>query len=176
MTASKIIAFILGILMIGIGIYVLTVPGIVPLTLGWFIAINMIIDAIAGIIIWNEHRKAGASSGFELAAAIISLIFGLILICNGALQLFVDVVFIYIAAIMFVVIGIIRIVLSIKARKLKDGSGKLWWLALIVGILMVICGIISFFNPLGLAIAIGITFGLNIIFAGTDLIFLALAV
>ena len=104
--------------------------------------------------------------------------FGIVLLGSTALQLVVDMAIVYIAAAWLVVIGILRIVHAARVRKLRKALdaeilGKRWWLMMLIGILLVIGGILSFINPTGLIIAIGILFGLNIIVAGAHLIAVA---
>lgn len=76
------------------------------------------------------------------------------------------------------ILGIIRIILASKLHKVRKGLdaqilGRRWLPIMIVGILLVVCGVMSLFNPSGLIIALGIIFGLNIIVAGANLITVA---
>jgi uncharacterized membrane protein HdeD (DUF308 family) len=178
MKASRIITIILGILMIGTGIYCLCTPALTYMALGYIVGVNMVIDAIGGIILWHERKKAGDADGWALAGAVASLVFGVILTCSTAFQWIVDLAIVYLAAIWIIVIGILRIVHAVRVHKLRKALdaeilGSRWWLVLIVGILMVVCGVFSLFNPSGLIIAIGVNFGLNIIIAGANLIAVA---
>ena len=78
-------------------------------------------------------------------------------------------------------LGIIRIVHAFHLRRIKRASdefglggviGSDWWIALILGILLVIFGIIVILNPLlGLGV-IGVLVGCSIITAGVNLIYL----
>lgn len=178
MRTSRIITFILGIFMILTGIYCLFNPAMTYMTLGYVVGINMIVDAVGGIIVWHERKKEGSADGWALAGAIASLVFGVILIGSTALQLIVDMTIVYLAAIWLIVIGIIRIILANKLHKVRTALdaeilGRRWWLVMIAGILLVICGVLSLFNPSGLIVAIGIHFGLNIIIAGANMIAVA---
>jgi uncharacterized membrane protein HdeD (DUF308 family) len=101
----------------------------------------------------------------------------IVLTGRDALQLVVDMTIIYMAAIWLIIIGVIRIILSLKLRQLgalqdTDAKylGRHWWLVLIMGILLIVCGVFSLMNPAGLIIAIGINFGLNIMISGFNLI------
>lgn len=177
MNAKRIITLILGIILIITGIYCLMAPALTYMTLGYLIGLNMAADAIGGILLWFERRKDGVADGWALAGAIISFIFGIILVGSNVMQLFVDIAIVYMAAIWLIITGIIRIILSSRMRMLKsvedEGAkylGRHWWLVLIMGILLIVCGAFSMFNPAGLIIAIGINFGLNIIISGFNLI------
>ena len=179
MKGTRIILIILGIIMIVTGIYCLLSPALTALTLGYIVGINMIIDAVGGIILWSDRRKAGISDGWALVGAILSLVFGFILTGSAAMQLALDMAIVYIAAVWMVAMGIIRIVFAIRLRKVSDALdaellGRNWGLILITGILLVVCGLFGFANPAGMIIAIGINLGLNVIIAGADLIAIAL--
>ena len=178
MKTSRIVTFILGIVMIITGMYCLMNPVMTYMTLGYVVGVNMIIDSVGGIILWHERKKEGMSSGWELAGAIASLVFGIILIGSTAMQLIVDMIIVYLAAIWLIVVGVIRIMVALrihKVRKALDAEilGRRWWLILIAGILLIVCGVLSLFNPTGLIVAIGINFGLNIIIAGANMIAVA---
>ena len=175
MRASRVITIILGFFMIIAGFYCLFNPAITYLTLGYVIGVTMIFDAIGGLIFWNERKKKGLSDGWALVGAIASLVFGIVLIGSAALQLLMDMAIIYLVAIWLVVIGVIRIFLANKLRKTKDAQvaellGRHWLLLMIAGILLVICGILSFMDPTGLIVALGIHFGLNVIIVGANMI------
>ena len=164
--------------MIVTGVYCLFTPAMTYLTLGYIVGINMIIDSIGGILLWRERKKEGVADGWALAGTIASLIFGIILIGSAALQLIVDMTIVYLAAAWLIVVGIIRVILAVKLHRVKKALdaeylGRRWWLVMLIGILLIICGVLSLFNPSGLVIAIGINFGLNIIVAGANLIAVA---
>ena len=175
MSLSRIVTFILGILMIMTGMFCLMNPAITYMTLGYIIGINMIVDAIGCIVIWNERKNQGESDGWMLAGAILSLLFGIALIGSNAMQIAVDMIIVYIAAIWLILIGIISVVLSNRLRTFQNAPGsedigKRWWLPLITGVLLIICGVLGFVNPAGLIVAIGIQMGLTIIILGVNLI------
>ena len=77
-----------------------------------------------------------------------------------------------------VVSGIIRIIRGVQLRKLQkalqtQAIGSRWWLVLLTGILLVAFGVLSFSDPSGLMVAIGINFGINIIVSGVGLVAVA---
>ena len=180
-TFAKILSIILGVLMIGSGIYCLATPGLTFMTLGVIIGFDMIADAIGNIFTWKERRDRGLADGFTLAGAIVSLIFGLMLLGSGVMQLSVDLFVAYAAANWLIVIGILRLVRSIKLQQINQTADanegtRLWWVVLINGILLILLGVMSMMNPSITALAIGTMMGLNVLFAGISLISLAFAV
>ena len=181
MTMRKIISVILGVLMIAAGIYCFFTPvetsSIIPFVLG----IVMIVDGIGRIVTWFDIRGAMRQSAWVLVSAILSLLFGLLLIFSPVLQMSIGVSVILLTGWWLLALGIIRIVHAFHLRRIKRASdefglggviGSDWWIALILGILLVIFGIIVILNPLlGLGV-IGVLVGCSIITAGVNLIYL----
>ena len=117
-----------------------------------------------------------------LVSAVVSLIFGLMLVLSPVLQMSVGVFVILLTGWWILALGIIRIVHAFHLLKLKKESdgfgfsemlGSNWWIALILGALLTIFGVIVILNPmLGLGV-IGVLVGCSVITAGINLIFLA---
>ena len=178
MKAARILTLILGVMMIVTGVYCLFTPAMTYLTLGYIVGFNMMMDAIGGIATWSDRRRLGIADGWTLAGSIASLAFSVILLGSAAMQLAVDLMIVYIAAMWLVVSGIIRIIRGVQLRKLQkalqtQAIGSRWWLVLLTGILLVAFGVLSFSDPSGLMVAIGINFGINIIVSGVGLVAVA---
>ena len=166
MTARKTLFVILGILMILAGITCFFTP----------IETSSVIP-----FIWFSIREYAPQSGWVLASSIISLVFGLMLTTSPMLQVSVGVFVVLMTGWWILALGVIRIVHAFHLLKLKresDGFGfgeKLgsnWWIALILGALLTIFGIIVILNPmLGLGV-IGVLVGCSVITAGINLIYL----
>ena len=175
MRTSRIITIILGVVMIVTGVYCLFTPAMTYLSVGYIVGFNMVLDAVGGIVTWSDRKNRGTADVWTLIGAILSLIFGVILLGSAAMQLIVDMMIVYIAAAWLTVIGVIRIIRAAKLRKIHKEFethilGKRWWVIMLMGIALVACGVFSFAKPSGLMIAIGINFGVNIIAAGACLI------
>ena len=175
MKASRIITVLLGVAMVAAGIYCLCNPAMTTLSLGYVVGVTMIVDAISGILLWRGRRALGFADGWTLAAAIASLVFGIVLTGSAALQLAVDMTIVYMAAIWLIVIGIMRVIFALRIHRARAVTGvqmlgRRWWVLLLVGLLLIACGIFSLANPSGLIVAIGTIFGLSILVAGLNLI------
>lgn len=180
MTARKILTVVLGVLMIVGGIYCMFTPAATYMALGFVVGFNMLLDGIGNIAMWSQEHKAGRASGWHLAAAIISLVFGIVLLASTSMQAVVDIVIAYMVATWLVFMGVDRIVLSVRMRKVHKTLdtpiiGKRWWLVLIMGILMLVCGAVSIFDPTALALTIGVSMGIAIVVSGASLISVATA-
>ena len=118
----------------------------------------------------------------QLALAnLLPLIFGLMLAFSPVLQMSIGVFVILLTGWWILALGIIRIVHAFHLLKIKRESegfgfgeiiGSNWWIALILGILLTIFGLIVILNPmLGLGV-IGVLVGCSVITAGVNLIYL----
>ena len=111
----------------------------------------------------------------------LSLIFGLMLAFSPVLQMSVGVFVALLTGWWILALGIIRIVHAFHLLKIKRESdgfgfgemlGSNWWIALILGALLTIFGVIVILNPmLGLGV-IGVLIGCGVITAGINLIYL----
>ena len=170
MTARKTLFVILGILMILAGITCFFTPVETSSVIPFIFGLAMVIDGIGRIIAWFSIREYAPRSGWVLASSIISLVFGLILTTSRWWIL---------------ALGIIRIVHAFHLLKIKRESpdfvfgemiGSNWWVALILGLLLGVLGVIVILNPLlGLGV-IGVVVGCGMITAGINLIFLSTSV
>ena len=173
MTARKTLFVILGILMILAGITCFFTPVETSSVIPFIFGLAMVIDGIGRIIAWFSIREYAPRSGWVLASSIISLVFGLILTTSPMLQMWI------------LALGIIRIVHAFHLLKIKRESpdfvfgemiGSNWWVALILGLLLGVLGVIVILNPLlGLGV-IGVVVGCGMITAGINLIFLSTSV
>ena len=178
---SKICTIILGIAMACMGIYCIATPGATYMELGYVIGLSMLLDGIGRCIEWWQSRKTGEASGLSLATAIISLVLGIILIGNNAMQIAVDVFIAYLAAIWVLALGIIRVCFALKARKVHKEFdtlilGKHWGVALAYGIILIVLGLICLANPSITIFSIGLGIGLSILVTGTNLITLGVSI
>lgn len=180
MTARRVLTAILGVLTIIAGFFCLMWPGLTYTSLVWMIGIVMIVDGIANIISWSDRRDLGLADGWSLAGAIVSILFGIVLVVSNLMQVVMDVFVAYMVAAWLFIYGIIRIVMAFKLRSARKALGSgvdavapRWGWVLCMGILMVICGIIGFFNPMSMMLAVGVVAGIAIVIFGADLIMMA---
>ena len=175
MKLVKILTVILGILIVIGGLYCVFYPGLTYLGLGYVIGVAMLLDAVGRFHAWWQFKKQGEADGWMLAGAILSAVFGLVLIGNNAAQLSVDVFIAYMIGIWILTHAVITIVRAFRARKFHKKlntvyAGKHWWLGLLIGILMCIFAILSLMNPGIIMTAIGTFIGLGVVVAGANLI------
>lgn len=155
---------ILGVMMIISGFTFMVTPLVTFLNVGYFIAVLALVYGIAGIIRAIVNKSFGAVFVFD----ILSTLFGIIVLCFPQLILVVDGVNLVMAAVWFILMGIVSIISAVQVTK-ASGS-KLWIFQMIFGILGILIGIFSFFNPLVLAISLGIMIGIYFIETGVTMI------
>lgn len=171
----KVLSIILGVLLIVGGVYCILTPIATYDALSWLIGAAMVVEGIGGIFTWNARRKCGLADGWTLAGSIVSLVLGIFLLGSFVLHFAVDLFIAYLIAAWLVIGGIARIFAAFQIRKFQEEEGPEavpanWVGVLIIGILVVILGILCFFNPLSIMVGVGFMLGVAVIFVGVDLI------
>ena len=159
----SVLFFILGLLLVIGGFSCIFTPLLTFMSLGYYVVILILVIGIVGVI----KSIVEKSFGLNFVFSILSVLLGVVMLAFPGSLLFAEGVMLTMAAIWYVVMGIVTIVDAIKVTK-KLGS-KLWIPQLIFGILAILIGAYTFFNPMLLAIAQGIQIGVFIIDAGFTL-------
>lgn len=161
---------ILGILLVIVGFSCIFTPLLTFMSAGYFILILVGVFGVLAIIKAVSSKKYGINFVF----GILSVIFAVILLFFPDVLVLTNGLMLYLTAAWFIMMGIVTIVNSVTITK-PTGSG-LWVLQLIFGILSVILGIFAIFNPMFMAISIGVLIGIFFIDTGLTLIFSSAAV
>ncbi len=162
----KIFRIVIGILFIISGIYAMLTPGATFLSLAWVIGIMLMVSGITHIISYIADRKDNEHTIWYLINGIFSLLIGIIVISNGLLYFVTEFILIYIFAGWITVSGLIQFRVAFLQKKQEQK----WILIFITAIITIIIGITSFFNPVLLALSIGILIGVWMMIAGINLI------
>ena len=172
---KRFFVILMGLLMVVGGVYCLFTPVTTFLTTGYIVGVIIFCDAIGNIVAWFNAKKYVEISGWYLANAIISLIFGIIIMLSIGMQFAVDMFIVYAVAVWVIMTGISRISMAIRMKQLmnklpKIFNNKKWLGILLFGILMVLFGILCVFKPIVLSSVLGVLIAWFIIFAGASLI------
>lgn len=172
---KRFLVILMGLLMVVGGVYCLFTPVTTFLTTGYIVGVIIFCDAIGNIGAWFNAKKYVEISGWYLANAIISLIFGIIIMLSIGMQFAVDMFIVYAVAVWVIMTGISRISMAIRMKQLmnklpKIFNNKKWLGILLFGILMVLFGILCVFKPIVLSSVLGVLIAWFIIFAGASLI------
>lgn len=142
----RILTIISGILMVLTAAFCFMNPGqtflVLAFVIGLVMVVNGIIHTLAYIIGRGLHNK-GDNNGWILTEALITLILGILILCN---QLVVDAAIPMVFGIWVVVSGILRIEASTHINKDKKISN--FRRTLITGIATVIVGVFGFIHPM----------------------------
>ncbi len=183
MKVMKILSVILGIFLIIGGVSCIFSPLATYSVLAWVIGFTMLMNAMGGICTYSERKEMGLADGWTLAGAIISMVLAIVLLCSNLLQLTIITMIPIIAGAWMLVDGIVHIISAIKMHRFRqtlpsENRGKFWIITLIVGIIMVVCGITGFMHPfimtLTIGFTIGILMGIYVVISGVKLISIAL--
>ena len=156
---------ILGILLVAGGFSCIFTPLLTFMNTGYFVVILMFVFGIIGIIKAIVEKRFGVSFVFD----ILSVILGIVMLSFPESLLFAEGVMLIMTAVWFILMGIITIVNAVSVTKAI--SGGLWILQLIFGILAVLIGVGSFFEPLRMAVTLGVLVGIFFIETGFTLMF-----
>jgi len=170
----RILTIISGILMILTAAFCFMNPGqtflVLAFVIGLVMVINGIIHTLAYLIGRGLHNK-GDNNGWILTEALITLILGILILCN---QLVVDAAIPMVFGIWVVVSGILRIEASTHINMDKKKTN--FRTTLITGVLTVIIGVFGFINPvigwLSTAVLLGMFMlmqGINVLELGINM-------
>lgn len=172
---KKMLVIFLGILLVVGGVFCLMQPISTFLTTGYIIGAFMFCDAIANIVAWFDAKKYVNISGWYLFEAIMSLVFGVIIILNIRMQFAVDMAIVYLVCVWMIFAAISRITLAMKIKKINNilpnvFKNKRWIGLLLTGIFMIIFACICIAQPSIMSVVLGIFISCAIILNGVGLI------
>ena len=168
---KKIIGIILGILMCVGGFYCLMFPDITFSSITIIFAITLFESAAGYFFLWRTVKLLGGKSFLLFITAILSIICGVSLLTNVVTQLFVESFVLTLISVYMIIAGVLGVVNAIKFAKL---TGARFILSIILGIVLIACGILSLTNPVALALSIGTMMALDIMATGFVLIILSI--
>lgn len=135
-------------------------PALTLSSLALFFGIVMLINGIFDIVAYVKLHKFKLDSGWVLAEGILTILLAILLLFNREVTaLTIPIIF----TIWIIISGVSRIINSFDLKKYGFGN---WWLSLVVGILMIILGCASVFDPILAAIAVSTMVGILFIAEG----------
>lgn len=155
---------ILGILLVAGGVSCIVTPVLTYMSMGYFVVILMVVFGIVGLIRAIVQKRFDVNFVFSILSALL----GVIMLAFPDSLLFAESVLLIIAAIWFIVMGIVSIINAVSLIKMH--GSKIWILQLIFGILAILIGIYSIFQPALMAVSLGVLIGIYFIEAGFTLI------
>ena len=177
MNPRKIIRIIIGIILVFAGISCIITPAATVTPLAWTIGLLIIVHALSCIGVWQERRALGFGENYELISAILSLIFGVVLIVSNFFQTMVSTILSYILASWIAMIGIFRLLVASNLRKLEvDTSVRInnYNTQMIIGVLLILIAVLIFIRPVIVAAVLGIFIGICLAVFGIVQVVLAI--
>lgn len=164
----RLIGIVLGALMCIGGVYCLLDPTLAFINLIVVFGFALVGVSIGYFIFYLKLNKLGISSGTLLVNSLLSIVLGLLLICDFFTQIIVENVVVYFIAGYMVFAGISTIMNSFK---LKDYLHSSFWIILFIfGVLTFIAGFLSLVNPIVVVISIGVLIAVDMFIVGSSLI------
>ena len=156
---------ILGILLVAGGFSCIFTPLLTFMNTGYFVVILIAAFGIVGIIKAIAEKRFGVNFVFS----ILSVILGIVMMAFPGSLLLAEGVMLIMTAIWFVLMGIVTIINAVTVT--KAAGSKMWILQLIFGILAILIGCYSFFQPMLMAVSLGVLIGIFFIETGFTLMF-----
>lgn len=129
-----------GVIAVIFGIVALVSPLPTAVALAIVVGIFAIVDGIVDLIDAYRHRGA-PGVGIRVVIAVVSLVFGILVLAWPQVSL---AVLVALVAIWFIIIGVLQIVANLGVRKQSGGS---WLLGVLAGALSVLFGILVLIWP-----------------------------
>jgi uncharacterized membrane protein HdeD (DUF308 family) len=158
-----------GVVLLILGALAIVVPPIAGISITIFVGWMLLIGGVIGLISTFGARQA-PGFGWSLLSAILALIAGGVLLWNPVAGL-VTLTWVLIAY--FIVDGIFSIIMAIEHR--RELSGRWEWMVFSGIVDLVLALVIILGLPWSLAWALGLLVGIDLIFAGSSLIAMALS-
>ena len=164
----RILTVISGILMILTGVFCFINPGQTFLSMAFIVGIIMVINGVIHSVAYlmgrGLHNK-GDNNGWILTDALITLILGILILCN---QLVVDSAIPMVFGIWMLVSGILRIEAGTHINKQKKLLN--FRTTMITGTLTVLVGLFGFINPLVEWMTTAVLLGVFLVMQGVNII------
>lgn len=168
---------LLGVMLILSGIFCLFSPVTSSTVIPYMIGIALTATGIGKLIRRADERRFYGQSSWSFAGAVVSLIFGILLMVSPTLQLSMGTTVVVLIGCWITIMGILRIVHAFQLRKMTayvDIFGRPvsndWYMALLPGIAMVAVGILNVLHPsIGLGM-IGALVGVLMLLCGSTLL------
>ncbi|MDO5124333.1 MAG: DUF308 domain-containing protein [Eubacteriales bacterium] len=167
---------ILGVFSILGAVYCMFFPGVTFLNTGWIAAILLGVYGICSIFEYfsNPARKEKKNNSGLISDGVIGLIIGIgsavlsvIALFSTGIRAILDVTILLLFAFWLVYSGVAGIIGAVMRKK---NGGKMWWLSLVLGIILILSGVYGATHPLIAAFSVGYMVGIELMIYGVRLI------
>ena len=163
----KIFTILMGVLLTIGGFACLITPFSTFASVGWLIAIVLMVVGFNIITGYFISRKTGAMSGWDLVGGILTIALAMFILYGHFARVVLDTFIIAIFAVWVLASGFIRIITGLNMKRMGTKS---WIWIVIFGGLSLLMGIYGLFNPYIFKFAIGWMLGFFITMQGINLL------
>lgn len=158
-TILRVLVLIAGVLQGVAGVYCLVHPGVTLLSLSLTIGLLLLFSGIAGIVEFSRISRVAYRPGWVLVVSLLDVAMAcLLLFTRASVALAAGLP--YMLAAWMTVRGVFLVVTAFDLKAMRDTS---WWAALVLGVLCVVFGVLSFFNPVVAAVTISVAVGIELL-------------
>lgn len=159
-TLSRVLWVIAGVLLIAAGVYCFVSPDAALSGLSLMLGFAMLFSGVVDIVIFATSQRFMLGSGWFLLDGIFTVLLSVFLLCNQAFTML-SLPFIFGMWLLFG--GISRFVSSFDLQRLGVRG---WGWFMVLGILLTVAGVLSFYDPVSSALALSWVVGLVLILQG----------
>ncbi|MDO4552741.1 MAG: DUF308 domain-containing protein [Bacillota bacterium] len=159
----RILTFIAGALLMLAGVWCFAHPGATFLSLAFVLGWAMVFGGAVDILAFIPNRKQLGTSGWQLANGALTLLLGILVLCN---LLITDAVLVFFFGMWVMFSGVLRCVASFGLRAMGIPG---WYWSLVMGAVSVAAGVYAFLNPLVAGLAMVLLLGAFFIIQGVNL-------
>ena len=158
----RIVTILSGLFVLGTGIWCFAHPGVPFITIAFVLGIAMMISGLSNILAYVVFRKINPCVSWQFADGLLTAIFASVVLSDTVLT---DAMVVLFFGMWIQFSGVLRIMASMDIRS-KRVTG--WYWVLIPGVLNLLAGIYSLFNPLLAGFALVIVIGGIFILQGVN--------
>jgi uncharacterized membrane protein HdeD (DUF308 family) len=149
----RIVTILSGLFVLGTGIWCFAHPGVPFITIAFVLGIAMMISGLSNILAYVVFRKINPCVSWQFADGLLTAIFASVVLSDTVLT---DAMVVLFFGMWIQFSGVLRIMASMEIRS-KKVTG--WYWVLIPGVLNLLAGIYSLFNPLLAGFALVVVIG-----------------
>ena len=149
-----------GLFLVIMGFYFIIQPDATLISIALMLGLAMTVSGLANIIIYVLRRRFYLSPGWFLVDGVIDLLIGIIFLCNNLIAAS---LLPYIFGAWAIVSGVVKCINAFIYKKLE---WAVWVCPLVIGAVLVLFGLVTFFEPLVAAAAISVIVAVILIAQG----------
>ncbi|MDO4271231.1 MAG: DUF308 domain-containing protein [Eubacteriales bacterium] len=149
-----------GLFLMIMGFYFVLHPDATLISIALLLGVAILVSGTADLVVYFVQRRLYLASGWFLADGVIDVLIGLLFICNHWLA---AAVLPYAFGVWAVVSGVIK---CVGASIYRKAGMPFWGFPMVLGVVLTVFGVVTFFKPLVAAVAISVIVAVVLIAQG----------